>query len=81
MGWASSADYMQGTNMAFRSKEDAVAFVRVLPSHLISSSGICQPELMIRPRGRDGSTMFRPPTSPRFQPRTTVRGVILSDHI
>jgi len=28
MGWASSADYMQGTTMAFRSKEDAVAFVR-----------------------------------------------------
>lgn len=27
MGWASSADYMQGTNMAFRSKEDAIAFV------------------------------------------------------
>jgi len=27
MGWASSADYMQGTTMAFRSKEDAVAFV------------------------------------------------------
>lgn len=27
MGWASSADYMQGTNMAFRSREDAVAFV------------------------------------------------------
>ena len=29
MGWASSADYMQGTTMAFRSKEDAVAFVRI----------------------------------------------------
>jgi hypothetical protein len=28
MGWASSADYMQGTTMAFRSQEDAVAFVR-----------------------------------------------------
>lgn len=27
IGWASSADYMQGTQMAFRSKEDAVAFV------------------------------------------------------
>lgn len=27
MGWASSADYMQGTSMAFRSKEDAIAFV------------------------------------------------------
>jgi len=32
MGWASSADYMQGTTMAFRSQEDAVAFVRI---HLI----------------------------------------------
>lgn len=31
MGWASSADYMQGTNMAFRSKEDAVAFVSLRP--------------------------------------------------
>jgi hypothetical protein len=30
MGWASSADYMQGTTMAFRSKEDAVAFVRII---------------------------------------------------
>lgn len=27
MGWASSADYMQGTQLAFRSKEDAIAFV------------------------------------------------------
>ena len=27
MGWASTADYMQGTVMAFRSKEDAIAFV------------------------------------------------------
>ena len=29
MGWASTADYMQGTTMAFRSKEDAIAFVSV----------------------------------------------------
>ena len=27
MGWASSADYMQGTQMFFPSKEEAVAFV------------------------------------------------------
>lgn len=26
MGWASSADYMQGTRLSFRSKEDAVHF-------------------------------------------------------
>ncbi|CAN6640428.1 hypothetical protein TRVA0_018S00826 [Trichomonascus vanleenenianus] len=26
MGWASSGDYMQGTQMRFRSKEDAIAF-------------------------------------------------------
>jgi len=26
MGWASSADYMQGTRMAFRSREDAIHF-------------------------------------------------------
>ncbi|KAG7088363.1 hypothetical protein E1B28_012367 [Marasmius oreades] len=26
MGWASSADYMQGTRMSFRSKEDAMHF-------------------------------------------------------
>ncbi|RSH87080.1 hypothetical protein EHS25_003569 [Saitozyma podzolica] len=26
MGWASSADYMQGTNLAFRTREAAVAF-------------------------------------------------------
>lgn len=26
MGWASSADYMQGTRMSFNSKEDAVIF-------------------------------------------------------
>ncbi|KAF8170066.1 ETC complex I subunit conserved region-domain-containing protein, partial [Pholiota molesta] len=26
MGWASSADYMQGTRISFRSKEDAVHF-------------------------------------------------------
>ncbi|OAX42853.1 hypothetical protein K503DRAFT_273473 [Rhizopogon vinicolor AM-OR11-026] len=26
MGWASSADYMQGTRMSFKSKEDAVHF-------------------------------------------------------
>ena len=32
MGWASSADYMQGTTMAFRSKEDAVAFVSTVLS-------------------------------------------------
>jgi NADH dehydrogenase (ubiquinone) Fe-S protein 4 len=27
MGWASSADYMQGTSLAFRTREDAVGFV------------------------------------------------------
>lgn len=27
MGWASSADYMQGTQLAFPSKEEAIAFV------------------------------------------------------
>ena len=27
MGWASSADFMQGTVLAFRTREDAVAFV------------------------------------------------------
>ena len=27
IGWASSADYMQGTNVFFRTKEDAIAFV------------------------------------------------------
>ncbi|WVO18171.1 hypothetical protein L204_105874 [Cryptococcus depauperatus] len=27
MGWASSADYVQGTNLAFRSKEEAIYFV------------------------------------------------------
>ncbi len=26
MGWQSSADFMQGTNMHFKSKEDAVRF-------------------------------------------------------
>jgi NADH dehydrogenase (ubiquinone) Fe-S protein 4 len=26
MGWASSADYMQGTRITFRSKEDAIRF-------------------------------------------------------
>jgi len=26
MGWASSADYMQGTNLKFRTKEDAIHF-------------------------------------------------------
>lgn len=35
MGWASSADYMQGTNMAFRSREDAVAFVSHLPNEVV----------------------------------------------
>ena len=29
IGWASSADYMQGTGLFFKSKEDAVAFVRL----------------------------------------------------
>jgi NADH dehydrogenase (ubiquinone) Fe-S protein 4 len=27
MGWASSADYMQGTTLAFRTREEAVRFV------------------------------------------------------
>lgn len=27
IGWASSADYMQGINLAFRTREAAVAFV------------------------------------------------------
>ena len=35
MGWGSSADYMQGTTMAFRTREDAVHFVRPLYSLLI----------------------------------------------
>jgi hypothetical protein len=35
MGWASSADYMQGTNMAFRSKEDAISFVRIRPCFVV----------------------------------------------
>lgn len=29
MGWASSGDYMQGTQMAFPTKEEAIAFVSV----------------------------------------------------
>lgn len=28
MGWASSADFMQGTNVKFKSKEDAIAFAQ-----------------------------------------------------
>lgn len=31
MGWASSADYMQATQMNFRTKEDAIAFVSWFP--------------------------------------------------
>lgn len=27
MGWASSGDYMQGTQMSFPTKEEAIAFV------------------------------------------------------
>ena len=33
MGWASSADYMQGTQLAFPSKEEAIAFVSVGLDH------------------------------------------------
>jgi len=32
MGWASSADYMQGTQMIFKTKEAAVAFVSAASS-------------------------------------------------
>ena len=28
MGWQSSADYMQGTHLAFKSKEDAINFAQ-----------------------------------------------------
>ncbi len=30
MGWASSADYVQGTTISFRTREDAIAFVSVV---------------------------------------------------
>lgn len=34
MGWASSADYMQGTTMFFKTLDEAVGFVSDLPIRL-----------------------------------------------
>lgn len=36
MGWASSGDYMQGTQMAFPTKEEAIAFVSFVLFPLVS---------------------------------------------
>jgi hypothetical protein len=74
MGWASSADYMQGTNMAFRSKEDAVSFVSQplhlsIPRRISLGRGHTD---TTRRRSRDGVTMSRHLMSPRFPPRTMV---------
>jgi len=45
MGWASSADYMQGTRIGFRTKEDAI--------HFAEKQGwdyyVQQPEVKVRP--------------------------------
>jgi hypothetical protein len=74
MGWASSADYMQGTNMAFRSKEDAVSFVSEnlnFPMSQRISLGRGHTDT-IRRRSRDGVTMSRHLMSQRSPLRTMV---------
>jgi NADH dehydrogenase (ubiquinone) Fe-S protein 4 len=38
MGWASSGDYMQGTQMAFPTKEEAIAFVSIISYPVLLSS-------------------------------------------
>ena len=65
MGWASSADYMQGTNMAFRSKEDAVAFVRILLFYHIFILEDTTTELMRS--GREAGLAVLCPDSQRAQ--------------
>jgi hypothetical protein len=43
IGWASSADYVQGTSMTFASKEDAIGFV----STSTSTIGVSYPDLVL----------------------------------
>ncbi|KAI0350359.1 hypothetical protein OH77DRAFT_1507036 [Trametes cingulata] len=51
MGWASSADYMQGTRLSFRTKEDAIHFAE---KQGMSSSGLLdQPLTDLRIAGWD----------------------------
>ncbi|KAH0832016.1 Ndufs4, NADH dehydrogenase Fe-S protein 4 [Lanmaoa asiatica] len=53
MGWASSADYMQGTRLSFKSKEDAV--------HFAEKQGI-QPEAVKRipPKNYSENFVYKP---------------------
>lgn len=60
MGWASSADYMQGTTLAFRTREDAVRFVSCTTR-----------ETNPRRRGKVGSTLSRSQRPLVSRPRTT----------
>lgn len=65
MGWASSADYMQGTTLAFRTREDAVRFVSCAEGRkvVVEADG--------RLRGKVGSTLCRSQRHHVSLPRTT----------
>ncbi|PCH40021.1 hypothetical protein WOLCODRAFT_67578 [Wolfiporia cocos MD-104 SS10] len=57
MGWASSADYMQGTRLSFRSKEDAI--------HFAEKQGwdyyVAQPEIKrIPPKNYSENFLYKP---------------------
>lgn len=78
MGWASSADYMQGTQMLFRTREAAVAFVSFLTSLIryCANTTCCAVtgwRIDVRPRSRVGTTWFPSRRRQRFHQRTTVR--------
>ncbi|KAI0736261.1 NADH-ubiquinone oxidoreductase 21kDa subunit [Fomitopsis betulina] len=57
MGWASSADYMQGTRLGFRTKEDAI--------HFAEKQGwdyyVQQPEIKVRhPKNYSENFLYKP---------------------
>ena len=58
MGWASSADYMQGTQMIFKTKEAAVAFVSAASSCWKQTGfrGPARRRANVRRRSKDGTT-------------------------
>jgi len=73
MGWASTADYMQGTQMIFRTREAAVAFVSAISTLTLVLSHHDRRTANLRPRSRAGTISFPSQRRPRSHQRTTVR--------
>ena len=68
IGWASSADYMQGTNVFFRTKEDAIAFVSTTGSFRSGCVG-CMEKLTLQAEKQGWDYYVQTPHKPKIPPK------------